>query len=107
MGDIDPVTKLRNGNGVYTFENPYFQYKGEYVEGQKQGKGVLLMKDGSRYEGEFVDGEINGKGERRWADGTVYNGEFKQGEKHGYGEIQYARTGEWYKGQWNLNVRHG
>lgn len=25
-GDIDPVTKLRNGNGVYTYTNPFFQY---------------------------------------------------------------------------------
>lgn len=65
------------------------------------------MKDGSRYEGEFENGEINGKGERHYADGTVYQGRFHAGEKHGYGEITYARTGEWYKGEWNLNVRQG
>ena len=23
-GDIDPVTKLRNGNGVYTYTNAFF-----------------------------------------------------------------------------------
>jgi hypothetical protein len=27
VGDIDPVTKLRHGDGTYTFqENPFFQY---------------------------------------------------------------------------------
>ena len=107
MGDLDPVTKLRHGQGVYTYENSYFQYKGEYDNGQKHGNGVLLMKDGSRYEGEFVDGEITGRGERTYPDGSLYNGAFKLGEKHGYGEVTYVRTGEWYKGEWNLNIRQG
>jgi len=71
------------------------------------GNGVLLMRDGSRYEGEFKDGEINGTGERVYPDGTIYKGQFSQGEKHGYGEISYAKTGEWYKGEWHLNVRQG
>lgn len=26
VGDIDPVTKLRNGKGTYTYPNPFFQY---------------------------------------------------------------------------------
>ena len=65
------------------------------------------MKDGSRYEGEFVDGEITGRGERTYPDGSLYNGAFKLGEKHGYGEVTYVRTGEWYKGEWNLNIRQG
>lgn len=25
-GDIDPVSKLRNGTGVYTYTNAFFQY---------------------------------------------------------------------------------
>ena len=53
MGDIDPVTKLRHGEGVYTFPNQFLQYKGQYEHGVKQGYGMLLMKDGSYYEGEF------------------------------------------------------
>lgn len=65
------------------------------------------MRDGSRYEGEFQDGEINGQGERTYPDGTVYKGQFMQGERHGYGEVIYKKTGEWYKGEWCLNVRQG
>jgi hypothetical protein len=70
------VTKLRQGQGVYTYENKYFQYKGDFERGVKHGEGVLLMRDGSRYEGEFQDGEINGQGERTYPDGTVYKGQF-------------------------------
>ena len=53
-GDIDPVTKLRAGTGTYTYTNPFFQYQGEWVDGKKHGRGVLLMKDGSRFVGQFV-----------------------------------------------------
>lgn len=71
------------------------------------GYGIMIMKDGTYYEGEFYEGEMNGNGERRYNDGSIYKGEFRQGEKDGYGEIQYTKTGEWYKGAWCLNVRHG
>jgi hypothetical protein len=110
VGDLDPVTKLRNGDGVYTFENPFFQYKGQYVNGTKEGQGVLLLRDGSRYEGTFSEGEITGTGERVYTDGNVYRGDFYLGERHGYGEMDYRtpRAKEiWYKGQWNLNIREG
>mmetsp|Transcript_2297 Transcript_2297/g.3134 ORF Transcript_2297/g.3134 Transcript_2297/m.3134 type:complete len:81 (+) Transcript_2297:134-376(+) len=30
VGGIDPVTKLRDGQGTYTFTNPFFQYQGQY-----------------------------------------------------------------------------
>lgn len=112
VGDIDPVTKLRCGEGVYTYENQFFQYKGQWENGIKSGTGILLMKDGGRYEGDFSEGEMTGKGQRHYADGSVYKGEFAQGERNGYGEITYAKlgsgpTGEWYKGNWQLNVRQG
>lgn len=71
------------------------------------GYGILIMKDGTYYEGDFSEGEMNGKGERRYNDGSIYKGEFRNGERHGYGEIQYTKTGEWYKGEWHLNVRKG
>ena len=70
------MTKLREGQGVYTYDNPFFQYKGDYQRGVKHGQGVLLMRDGSRYEGEFENGEITGKGEKTQPDGTVYKGDF-------------------------------
>ena len=51
VGDIDPVTKLRNGQGCYTYTNPFFQYQGTFDNGKKTGEGVLLMRDGSKYAG--------------------------------------------------------
>ena len=79
VGDIDPVTKLRHGQGTYTYqENPFFQYQGSYECGIKQTSNgnvsSLIMRDGSKYSGDFQDGEITGQGLKTWADGKVYRG---------------------------------
>jgi hypothetical protein len=37
-------------------------YKGDYVNGEKTGKGRLEMRDGSYLEGNFIDGNIQGPG---------------------------------------------
>lgn len=110
VGDVDPVTKLRQGRGVYSYSNPFFQYQGDFESGKKEGEGALLMKDGSKYEGAFVDGEIHGRGVRSYPDGTEFVGDFYKGEKQGYGEIVYGKRNfkeEAYKGDWVLNVRSG
>ena len=59
-GQVDPVTKLRVGQGTYTFSNPFFQYQGGWLDGKKHGNGTLIMRDGSRYEGNFDCGEMHG-----------------------------------------------
>lgn len=110
MGDVDPVSKLRQGTGVYSYTNSFFQYQGQFESGRKEGEGALLMKDGSKYEGTFRDGEIHGRGVRTYEDGTEFTGDFYKGEKHGYGEIVYGKRNyreEAYKGDWVLNVRQG
>ena len=94
VGDIDPVTKLRHGEGTYTYsENPFFQYQGTYQNGIKQTKehsSSLIMRDGSRYTGEFTSGEMTGQGIKQWADGRVYKGQFQEGELHGQGIMYYS-----------------
>lgn len=41
------------------------------------------MNDGSRYKGHFVKGKEDGKGVLEDKDGVRYEGFFKQGKKHG------------------------
>ncbi|EGR27773.1 MORN repeat protein [Ichthyophthirius multifiliis] len=106
VGDKDLWTKQRNGVGIFTYQNNYFQYEGQWQNGVKQGEGVLRMKDGTYYEGQFDKGEINGRGKMQYSNGNYYEGEFKFGEKDGYGEF-FAKTGEIYKGEWQNNIRHG
>ena len=87
VGEISAETKLRHGKGKYKYPNPYFTYEGDWVDGVKDGQGVLYFADGGRYEGEFKDGEITGYGERIWPDGSRYEGYFEKGEKHAEGKL--------------------
>lgn len=122
---------LRNGFGIYVFENTFFRYEGQWAKGVKHGLGKLIMKDGSFYEGEFRDGEITGKGYKydksreteytgefvegvyegrgvlRCKMGFVYEGDFSENMRHGYGELTEFKPNQAYKGQWYLNRRHG
>ncbi|XP_069112133.1 MORN repeat-containing protein 1-like isoform X7 [Argopecten irradians] len=99
--------EMRNGLGVYTYENKYFRYEGQWKNGKKHGQGKLQMQDGSYYEGTFCDGEINGHGFRYFStSGCKYTGQFHKGELHGTGKMIYT-DGSIYDGQWYRNRKHG
>ncbi len=38
------------------------EYRGEFKDGVRQGRGILKSKDGSTFEGQFYNGEKTGKG---------------------------------------------
>lgn len=104
-GEIN--NQLRDGFGVYYYNNKFFRYEGDWLKGMKHGHGKLIMADGSYYEGEFKEGEIEGHGFRKWQhNGNSYSGEFHLGELHGYGVLNYP-DGSQYKGEFFKNSRHG
>lgn len=98
--------ELRHGQGTYQYDNKFFKYTGDWVDGKKHGHGVFFLGDGGTYEGSFVDGEMRGQGTRRWPDGSTYTGEFLDGERHGQGSL-VRPNGERYEGGWAANQRHG
>ncbi|XP_069112130.1 MORN repeat-containing protein 1-like isoform X5 [Argopecten irradians] len=101
------IPKGGTGLGVYTYENKYFRYEGQWKNGKKHGQGKLQMQDGSYYEGTFCDGEINGHGFRYFStSGCKYTGQFHKGELHGTGKMIYT-DGSIYDGQWYRNRKHG
>ena len=56
VGGVDYETKLRHGEGTYTYQNRFFQYTGDWEYGAKHGKGKLIMADGGYYDGDFFNG---------------------------------------------------
>jgi hypothetical protein len=50
------------------------RYEGTYLNGKKNGKGVLYFIDESKYIGDFENNEITGSGEYYWSDGKIYKG---------------------------------
>lgn len=104
-GEVSIATGQREGHGTYIYPNSYFSYEGQWVAGQKEGKGRLSIGEGF-YEGDFRGGEIEGSGKQQWADGTVYTGEFNQGNRNGHGVQVYA-DGRRYEGSWVMNRYSG
>lgn len=64
----------RNGFGIQLFPNSCF-YIGFWKNNQPEGKGKLVIKDGTSYEGDFLKGYIS-KGMIKYYNGSIYEGEF-------------------------------
>lgn len=105
-GEISITSGKRHGHGQYIYKNPYFQFDGQWVEGQKHGQGKFSFGDGGYYEGDFQNGEITGNGTRQWADGSNYVGEFDHGDRQGKG-IFNSPDGTTYEGDWVRNQYSG
>ena len=115
-------------------ENKYYkQYKGEYKNDMKNGRGIFYWPDGSFYDGYFTENDmnifgkytwpnnktwigewsnnaINGWGQMKWPDGKVFFGKYENDLKNGYGEMKQA-TGSviksyWIKNKNNLSVSY-
>eukprot|EP00929_Paragymnodinium_shiwhaense_P042758 TRINITY_DN22073_c0_g1_i1.p1 TRINITY_DN22073_c0_g1~~TRINITY_DN22073_c0_g1_i1.p1 ORF type:complete len:461 (-),score=113.79 TRINITY_DN22073_c0_g1_i1:197-1579(-) len=106
-GEVSIESGLREGHGRYYYQNPYFQYEGEWAEGKKHGQGRFSFGEGAYYEGNFEEGEITGLGERVWADGSHYRGEFLNGARHGEGVFEKQHDGTRYEGSWAENKYSG
>eukprot|EP00924_Labyrinthula_sp_SR-Ha-C_P005798 snap_masked-scaffold_14-processed-gene-5.16-mRNA-1 protein AED:0.75 eAED:0.75 QI:0/-1/0/1/-1/1/1/0/381 len=64
------------------------EYKGDFVTGRVEGKGVMEFAGGWKYKGEFKSGLAEGFGKFIFLNG-VYEGEFKRGFFHGKGILTY------------------
>ena len=75
-------------------------YEGFFQDGERHGKGKIIMPDGFTYSGRWVSGEIDGQGKAVYPNGDVYEGSFKKGQRDGEGRMKYA-NGEEYSGAWS------
>lgn len=73
-----------NGRGRYDYADGA-RYVGQWKDGQIHGRGTFTWKEGDRYTGQWKDGKEHGKGFQRLASGDTYRGDFVNGKRHGYG----------------------
>ena len=70
-----------HGHGTYTYAegDKFFgdTYVGEYVNGEKDGKGIFTWLDGSKYVGDFLHGKKHGSGTYTRRDGSRFAGEWR------------------------------
>lgn len=82
-------------------------YHGQWAEnGQREGKGTQIWKDGSKYVGFWKADQANGKGRLIHSDGEVYEGEWVDDKAHGRGTYEHF-DGAKYMGEWEDDRQHG
>ena len=86
-----------NGEGKLIERNGY-SYIGQWIDGKKNGRGVLYYKENILYEGDFIDDKYDGNGKFFYDNGDYYIGPFKKCLKNGYGIIYYKNNNKKYEG---------
>ena len=112
-GDVykgDFVNGERTGRGAYTWASGDV-YEGDFVDGICHGQGTYTWgpeseSAGNVYTGGFVNGERTGRGTYTWVDGDVYEGDFVNGERTGQGTYTWA-NGDVYEGGFAAGVITG
>ncbi|CAD8213166.1 unnamed protein product [Paramecium octaurelia] len=97
------LKQLPNFNIVASKNKIYF---GQVFNGQKHGKGVLLMDQEHVYEGEFNNNRKHGQGWEFFPSKSYYQGLYVNGKPEGQGKFTWA-NGEYYEGEWFNGNKHG
>ena len=94
--------KLKQGKGTYIWlgSSPddeeskveISRYEGNFVDGRREGVGLMRFKNGDVYEGEFLNNLMHGEGSYTYAKSNdIYSGSFYAGKKHGRGRYEYFK----------------
>lgn len=65
------------------------RYKGEMINNQYTGYGVVTMDSGDIYEGYFINQNLYGYGKITWANGERFEGRFENNKGNGQGRKYY------------------
>lgn len=90
------------------------RYKGEFIQGRREGLGLLTYANGTTYDGEWTNNLFHGHGTFTSFDfssgtphrGQRYEGEYEFGRKHGKG-LQHLIDGSVYDGAFANNLFEG
>lgn len=84
-------------------------YEGDFENDKYHGFGTFQSFEGIRYKGEFLEGQKNGLGKLDFpetSESECYLGEFKADKKEGLGAYLW-RSGAMYIGYWQQDSKHG
>jgi hypothetical protein len=82
------------------------KYEGEFLNGQRHGKGIYYYPEGTVYDGEWKMNKKTGSGKYHYVDGAIYEGEWQNDKIHGKGLYQYS-DGSMYQGSWEKDRKEG
>jgi len=93
-----------NGRGIKIIKNSLI-FKGEFLNGEYNGKGLLIKNGGSIY-GDWVKGICTGNAIYKVEGKFEYIGNFENNKKNGYG-IEKYNDGSQYEGNFLNNLKSG
>lgn len=101
-GQIDTQRLVPHGDGTVIFPDgsSKVQYKGEWMNGQIYGKGIMTWRDGSTYNGHYINGKKEGYGKFVFVSQNYYEGYWQQGKQEGLGTLFSKNGEEQKKGIW-------
>ncbi|HHB93487.1 MAG TPA: hypothetical protein ENK59_09790 [Thioploca sp.] len=103
--DGEYINGERTGKGIYTWANGDY-YFGDFVKGKRHGVGIYKWKNGDKYIGEYLNDKRTGEGLYIWTSGDRYQGDFDSGFRHGKGTLKWV-DGELYGGDFLYGKRTG
>ena len=80
------------------------EYKGEWRNDKRDGRGEMHYANGDTYVGEWVGGMRHGKGELTMINGNVYNGGWYKDKKEGEGSYFYKSAMQKFIGEWRCDT---
>jgi hypothetical protein len=75
----------RTGSGKTYDSEGRLVYEGEYLNGQRNGKGVFYLQNGDCFKGDFKNDCFHGAGIYYWNDNISWSGSFVDDKFHGVG----------------------
>lgn len=91
-----------HGSGSYTSaadkHGRRLNYKGEFVRGQMEGEGTMILRNGRTYIGDFANDLPHGRGEIRYSDGRIFRGSIRSGLPDGIGTMSHPGGTEEFGG---------
>ena len=99
------VNGNREGKGKLTFPNNNV-YEGQFSRNRINGEGTMTYSMGDKYVGNWFSDQPNGKGKYYFKSKERYEGDFKSGKFEGQGTMYYP-DGAYYTGSWKNNRKNG
>ena len=101
----------KDGRGTFTCKDKKLKYEGDFVQGQREGHGVLWKDEGKGrlrrvYEGDWTQDKRDGAGTMYYQNGDVYTGGFAMNKKDGMGKMAYGNN-DYYEGEYVDDKRQG
>ncbi len=100
------INGKKNGKGTYKWKNGDM-YVGDWLNDKKNGKGTFTWNNGDKYVGDWLDDKHSGNGTFTWENGDKYVGEFVNDKFTGKGTFTWKKSGNTYKGDWLNDKKNG